>query len=179
MSDALLRRMRKIMELAKRGVGGEQAAAESMLANLMAKHGITLDDLGGDAVERHWHEFSFSSAQEGTILAQCVFRVRGTGEVSIKRRPKSRSKVYHELSRAEHAQVVLMYAILRKAWAEEVDKLETAFIHINRLYSKTERTDDEPAPERTPEEAARMKQIAAMMMAMPKANLHVAIEGGE
>ena len=178
-SEALMRRIGKIKALAERGVDGEQAAAQAMLESILARHNLTLADIEDAAPKRNWVEVEFKGRYERQLMSQVIRKVRQhAGDLSIKVRPKARSRFYVELSAAEHVEVEFVFELMRKALAEEFDKVTMAFIHRNRLYGPaSERDEDEPVPEQTPEERARLRQIAAMADVMNPVNVRKAIKG--
>ena len=179
-SEAIMRRIGKIKALAERGVDGEQAAAQSMLENILARHNLTLFDIEDTAPARKWVEVSFSGKYERMLIAQVIRKVRQhAGDLPIRQIKKTRSRFYVELSAAEHVEVEFIFELMRKGLAEEFDKVTMAFIHANRLFGPARERDDDEDDEpdtRTPQERARMRQIAAMAMYMNPVQVNRAIE---
>lgn len=180
-NDKLMRRIAKILALAERGEAGEKDTAQAMLANILKKHGLTLDDIE-DKPARKWVEVTFSGAHEKKLMFQIVRKVtQATGALSYKFLKKTRSRVYVELSPAEHVEVEFMFEVMKKALADEFDKVLTAFIHTNQLYGPSAKSDDddddEDEPELTHEQRARQRQIAHMAMGMSKVDVRKAIKG--
>jgi hypothetical protein len=164
-SEALMRRIGKIKALAERGVDGEQAAAQSMLENILARHNLTMADIEDEKPVRHWVEVEFVGKHERTLMTQVICKIAGvSGGVPIRQRKGTRSRFYVELSAAEHVEVEFVFELMR-----------TAFIHRNRLFGPVRDKDDAPEPEITPEERARLRQIAAMAEAMNPVNVRKAI----
>lgn len=178
-TEALMRRLHKIKALAERGVDGEQAAAQAMLENILTRHNLTLADIEDAAPHRQWVEVSFVGKHERFLMSQVIRKVRQhAGDLPIRQRKRARSCYYVELSAAEHVEVEFVFELMRKALADEFDKVTTAFIHRNKLLGPSiVRDDDEPIPEKTPEERARLRQIAAMMDVMNPVKVHKAIAG--
>lgn len=176
-SDAAMRKIKKILALAERGVDGEREAAQSMLANLLVKHNLTIEDIAGEGQKREWVELSFSGEQEETLLNQIVRKVRNDNDLYTIKNKRVRTKQKYELSAAEHVEVEFLFSILKNALGIELDKMVTAFIYKNKLFAhKNEDTeDDEPDVELTPEQRARAAQIMEMMLHMPSVNIHKAI----
>jgi hypothetical protein len=174
-SDALMRRIGKIKALADRGVDGEQAAAQSMLENILARHNLTMADIEDAKPVRHWVEVEFSGKHERTLMTQVICKVAGvSGGVPIRQRKGTRSRFYVELSAAEQVEVEFVFELMRRALADEFDKALIAFIHRNSLFGPAGECD-EPTPERSPEERARLRQISAMAEAMNPVNVRKAI----
>jgi len=176
-SEALMRRIGKIKALAERGVDGEQAAAQSMLNNILARHNLTMADIEDEAPIRNWVEVHYSGRHELTLMFQIIRKVAQLpGSISYRKRKRVRTSLSVQLSAAEHVEVEFLFALMSKALADEFDKVVSAFIFRNRLYGpRNEKDDDEPEPERTPEERARMRQIAAMADMMNPVNVRKAI----
>lgn len=175
-SEALLRRIGKIKALAERGIDGEQLAAQAMLANILARHSLTLADIEDEKPARRWVEVQFMGKHERTLMTQVICKVaRVSGGVTIRQRKGTRSRYYVELSAAEHVEVEFVFELMRKALADEFEKALTAFIHRNNLFGPARDEDDAPPPQRTPEELARLRQIAAMAEAMNPVNVRKAI----
>jgi len=176
-SEALMRRIGKIKTLAERGVDGEQAAAQSMLENILARHSLRMADIEAPARARKWVEVSFSGKHERSLMTHVILKVRQEpGSLQIKQRKRARSSYYVELSTVEHVEVEFVFELMRKALAEEMDKVLSAFIFRNRLYGPSEVQDDnKPRPEQTPEERARLRQIAAISGFMNPVNVRKAI----
>lgn len=168
-SDALLRRIGKIKALAERGVGGEKDTAQAMLDTILARHGLTLDDIESKPA-RKWVEVSFSGEHERLLMLQIIRKVTQQGDLMIKRRPRARSRLYVELSPVEQVEVEFMFEVMKAALAKEMEKMTMAFIHANNLFGpRAERDDDEDdsdEQEITPERRAELRQIAAMAMAI-------------
>ena len=72
--DEALDKIRKVYELANRGVGGEREAAKARLDELMKKYGITLEELDSETEEVHFYHLHGNRNHE--IFAQ-VSATRG------------------------------------------------------------------------------------------------------
>ena len=176
-SEALMRRIGKIKALAERGIDGEQDAAQSMLANILARHNLTMADIEDATPAREWVEVSFSGKHERSLMTHVILKVRQEpSSFQIKQRKRARSSYFVELSSVEHVEVEFLFELMRKALAEEMDKVLSAFIFRNNLYGPSSVSDDDKTrPEQTPEERARLRQIAAMSEFMNPVNVRKAI----
>lgn len=173
----LLRRLGKLKELAERGERGEKAAAESMLANILKKHGLTLEDIEARPA-RKWVEVSFVGEHERVLMGQIIRKVTQQRTFYIRRPKKARSRFYVELSPVEQVEVEFMFEVMRAALADEMEKILSAFIFTNKLFGP--RADEPAADEKddsTLEEQARIRQIAHMSMMMSPVNVTKAIKG--
>lgn len=155
---------RKLYALQLHGVGGEAANARQMLARLMEREGIALDNLVDAKKEQR--AFSFTTKRHKALIMQVVSSVVGRGQMFHYK--GERGKVYAKLTAMEHAEVSLKVDHYWLLWKQEVAMFYEAFVHANKLgakLSEEERTEAEPK-ERTPEELERMRQLMAKMNAV-------------
>lgn len=176
-SEALMRRIGKIKALAERGIDGEQVAAQSMLEKILTRHNLTMAEIEDEKPIRNWVEVEFSGRHERTLMTQVICKVgQLTTGLTIRQKKGTRSRFYVQLSPAEHVEVEFVFELMRKALAEEMEKVLSAFIFRNNLYGPSPvRDDDKPRPEQTTEERARLRQIAAMSEFMSPVNVRKAI----
>ena len=80
MSDALQKRLEALLQLTKRGVGGEAVNAKAALDRLLEKHGMTLADIADDQAETVW--FAYRTRGERTILFHLASRVTGNWDLT-------------------------------------------------------------------------------------------------
>lgn len=180
-SEALMRRIGKIKALAERGVDGEQVAAQAMLESILARHNLTLADIEDEKPARKWVEVSFSGENEKMLMDQIIRKVTQQREFYIKRIPKTRSRYFVELAPAEHVEVEFLFALMKAAFAKEVENLMMAFLHTNKLFGppreKADDEDEDDEPQLSPERRAELRRIAAMSMYMNPVTVTKAIKG--
>lgn len=126
-------KVRKLQALAERGVGGEKVNAQRMLEKLLARHGLTLEDLADERRETRW--FPAPTKFDVRLAAQILAKVCNTddpGVYSSKSRPK---QVGVDVTPAEAIEFELHYDTLRKALTEHFRDAFSAFIQANRLFS--------------------------------------------
>lgn len=169
-------KLQKLLALARQGVGGEKDNAQSVLDKLLAKHGLTIEDLDDAAEPRTKRWFKFKGEQERTLLAHCVLATLGSGwDGSAWRR--GRGERGYELTNAEFAQVDLLFSIHRRALAEFIEKqmksVMVAYLSTNRLYSQ-DGDRDAAASELTPED---LQAILGLMAGLRPTPVHRAITG--
>jgi hypothetical protein len=177
LTDAIMRRLVTIRKLAESGDRGEQATAQSMLANILARHNLTLDDIDAVKPVRTWVELSFVGEYEKVLLKQIIFKVRQQGEFNVRRAPRTRSRIEVELSAKEHVEVEFMFGMMKAAFAKEVDNLMHAFLHTNQLFGPRSETrdDKDDEPELSPERRSEILRIAQMSMLMSPVKVNKAI----
>ncbi len=137
MSAAPIERMKKILALARRGVGGEKTTAEAMLQRLMSKYNLTLADLEDQAAERVRRWFKCRNKRERALLTQITAFVLQSREFdfwSAKNAPGERAV---SLTPLEFAEVDVRYESCKRALKQELQKAEArvylAFIQANNL----------------------------------------------
>lgn len=130
-------KLRKLLALAERGEGGEKDNAQRMLEKMLARHGLTIEDLVNDCREIRW--FSMTNSYDRQLAAQIMSKIcncSSAGLYTSKSRPK---KIGVEVSPAEAIEFELHYDTLRKALVEHFDVAFSAFVQANRLFPSTPR----------------------------------------
>lgn len=133
MDTKILNRMRKLLALAERGVGGEKVNAERMLRNTLAKYDMTLDDLADDEIQSF--KLTWSKADHKEILWQIIFRVLNKGGESIKYRARAGYRYIHlEMTKAENVEIMELYGRMKTAWDKDRKEIMLAFVWKHELY---------------------------------------------
>lgn len=133
--DATRGRLERLLELARRGVGGEAETAQAMLLRLLDANGLTMADLEAISAPE-WHEFDFVGHQFKDLLYQLATHVLDTRDTQIRRH--SDPGVTMAIIMCTHAQATeirVAFSVYQPALAREFDAALTAFIHVNELYS--------------------------------------------
>jgi hypothetical protein len=163
--------MKKILALARRGVGGEKATAEAMLQKLLAKYSMTVADLESEAQPVTRREFKYATEYERRLLAQIVAFVLGTRTPDLWRR-RGKKILFAELTALQFAEVDVRYTSYRAALRKELDKATervfSAFIHSNDL-GVASNDDDAGASD---VDMAELAAIMALMQTMRPIPIH-------
>ena len=171
-NERTLARMRKLLALARQGVGGEAENAERFLRKTLAAHGMTMDDLAAGEEVRSRVTLTYSTDFERKLTIQVLAKVLN----GIDGRPiytRGRKKLYAvDLTPAEHAEVVMHIDILKPVLKRHMDIAFNAFVQANRLY-RERREDDCADGDMDDDEAAR---LLSMMAACERVDVHKAIE---
>lgn len=160
--ERLLDRLSKLRALADRGTGGEKANAEARLRYLMAKHGVSEDDL--EDTKESTFFIPYKTHYEMLLIGQLAYMHLGPGHcggcvgTQTGRRHK---KVSVHCSPAKYIEIEADFDFYRHAWAEEVDTFYTAFLSKNQLFPPDELAGDSAEDEQPDEE--QMAKISAMM----------------
>lgn len=155
-----LSRMQKLLVLAKRGVGGEAANAERFLAKMLEKHGMTLADIDSEAKHRSKVTLKYGSSNERELILQIVSKVLDSDEFTVWKY-KGEKGLIVELTTAEHAEVVMHYAVLAPALERHMRRAFRAFIQSNRLFPSTPDVRDGDRPKSDREEDYLVAQMMA------------------
>lgn len=140
-NERILSKLRKLLALARQGVGGEKDNAQSVLEKLLARHNLTLEDLDDEHQEQETYWFKPVSDQEHGLLVQCVATTVPSWDGSvwrmIKRKATDRT-VGVKLTAAQFAEVDLLFTIHRRAFAdflaEQTKNVLRAYVEVNNLY---------------------------------------------
>lgn len=171
-----IERMKKILALARRGVGGEKVTAEAMLAKLLDKYGMTVEDLEGEqhAIERHW--FTYRTEIERKLLVQIVANVLNSSAITRWKR-RGKRMIGFDLTAFQHAEVDVRYEAYRKPLQKELEKatsrIYSAFVQANDLGVDRSDDDDHPRPEVDMDE---LMAIMALMRTMKPTPVHRQLE---
>lgn len=175
---APIERMKKILALARRGVGGEKATAEAMLARLMEKYKLTIADLDDRATERTKRWFKCKNETEQRLLLQIASAVLGRRDVSMWKLPGTRERAL-ELSPLEYAEVDVRFEACKPALRAELKKAERrvflAFVHANDLGVSSDDDDRDS----TPVDMGELAAIMGLMQSMKPVQVHRQITQGE
>ncbi len=178
--DRIKSKLHKLLALARQGVGGERDNAQSVLNKLLARHGLTVDDLDDESAKREIRWFTPKNDHERTLLAHCVAATLGKawdGKAWFVKRSKARGC---ELTPLEHAQIELLFEVHKKLLAKQIRKQAemglTAYLSTNRLYAQdADRNDSEPCPL----SAADIASIQAIMAGMRPTPVHKPLPAGQ
>lgn len=170
-----IERMKKILALARRGVGGEKTTAEAMLNKLLNKYGMTVADLeGGDHVAMR-REFKYTTEYDRRLLRQVVAFVLDTRSFTSWKRTGKKIMLF-DLTALQYAEVDIRYtayrAQLRKELAKATDRIYLAFIHTNDLGVGS--NDDVPPPGDM--DLAELEAVMGLMRTMRPIPIHRQIE---
>lgn len=172
-------RLNKLLAMSQSGTDHERKIARQMLDKLMAKHGVSEDDLTGNVVgktEPQWFKWKF--AWQRKLLFQIVYMVTAPRDV-VNGTNKHQGKNAHgfELSRVEYIQIQYLYDVLSKSYKLQLDDFFEAFVRKNEIFPDSSAVKPEKM---SPEDYERQKRIRKMgtgITATPKngigRNLHL------
>lgn len=115
--ETIKAKLKKILALAEKGVGGERLNAQRTLKRLLDYHGLTLSDLT-DTPKPTLQRFVFQTYLERELLFGCFARMTANnGRVKYR---QARKYVYFELTNLQAAELNNMYRYYRKLLKEVI-----------------------------------------------------------
>lgn len=141
-TERIKEKLRKLLELARQGVGGEKDNAQSILDKLLTKHGLTLDDLDPDVAPVESCEFRFGDKWEYDLLIQVIYLVLQTQTIFYREERRNSKKFCIKATKARKLEIDLAYNLYREALKKEQQRLFVAFIHKNRIFGPGADKDD-------------------------------------
>lgn len=129
-------KLKKLLALAERGVGGEKDTAARMLAKLLEKHGLSLDDLTGEAASLYW--FPVRGDYEKRLFCQILAMVTNDRTPETYTEKSARGKVGIMVNPGQAIEFDLHFNVLRKALAENLDIAFSAFVQANRIFPQSD-----------------------------------------
>lgn len=128
--------LKKLRELALRGVGGEKATAEAMLQKLMKKYGIGETEL--DESIRKVVVFKYHGEAEKRLLKQIAYKITNEWSFNSYRYTASgrpcRTDLGIECTEAERVQISFLFDFYTKLYKKETEFFLSAFIQKHRLF---------------------------------------------
>jgi len=175
MDENLKKRLLKLVELARRGVGGEKEAAEAALERVLAAAGISraeLERLQGVG-DRKWRLFRYEGELEEILLKQTAFMVLEpeNGHISTSRLPQQDDdgEIFLQVSDAEYIEISVAFSVFKKALKDEIKITFDAFLHKNEIFSKRESNAERR--ELTDDEKKNMASMVLRMHTMDRVNV--------
>ena len=137
--EELLRRLERVKALAERGVGGEKENAEALLNRLMAKYGISEEDIE-DTAERDYF-IRYHNFWERKLIVQIAYKHLGNGHCcgtvgTQSGRPHK--KICVTCTPAQYIEIETDFEFYKAAWEEELAIFYSAFISKNDIFPPPE-----------------------------------------
>lgn len=152
-------RLKKLLNLAHHGIQGEKQNAQSLLATLMKKHGVTLDELTDEKKEMQWHKYT--NPMQKKLLRQIMYCV--TGEQDFYKSKQKKSHLGLNATASENLEINLRFHLLSRALQKELEICYKAFVQVNHLFPENETTSAEDDDQLDMEE---MKRLYFAMLGM-------------
>ena len=146
-----IEKLRKIKELAEKGVGGEREAALETYARLKALYNISDDLITEPELSNHY--FKFESEVMKRLLHQVIYSVCGSEQIYTIH--GLRKQLYVRCTDFEAAEIGLLYDVYKHELKKTLKAAYLAFINANDIFpdenvrvppikrEKTELTEEE------------------------------------
>lgn len=163
--ELIIEKLRKIRTLSEKGIDGEAEAAKRSLEKLLAKYGLTVEDLSLEV--RKERIFKAKTDNEKAVFLMCCFKLIGAEETqkaySFKGKP---NEFYLELTDYEYAELSQLYAFHKRNMNREFEKMKTdfqkAYQYKYNLYA-SKRASSDTGKEISGDEMMRIFKYAAEM----------------
>jgi len=126
-------RLKKLLALAERGIGGEKITAEKKLMEMLEKHGMRIEDILDDSMGVRDYYIRFSNDMERKLLIQISAAVAGA-DVDVWNSLKKRMTLIIETTPSNFAEIDLKFEAYKKALKEEIATLYNAFLYKHSLF---------------------------------------------
>ncbi len=133
--ERLQAKLRKLMALAERGVGGEKDNARRMLEKMLARHGMTMADLSEEKRQMFW--FKHDTDVERSLGQQISAKVLNTSDYDVYcvyKNKRKRKQFGVMLTPSEAVEFELHYDALRKSLADHMRIAYSAFVQANNIF---------------------------------------------
>lgn len=160
--ETIIEKLKKVKELAERGEAGEAMAAKALLLKLLAKHGLTLEDIEDDV--KHSYLFKYTFAREKTVMLQCISKITDDSKLSYSYRKDKRKEFWVDLTEWQYIEAKDMIEFhikqFRKDLEMKMDAFLSAYLSKHHLFADSAESGDSKL---TPEELAEfLRQYEGM-----------------
>lgn len=162
-SDALRERLRKLLELARRGVGGEAENAARFLAKLLKKHGLIVEDLDDAHTKPSPCSFKFKGSEEEALVLMILCSIARSDSLMVQVRGRTLTAL---LTPGQKIEAELTVEPLLRDWREQRQRLMHAFVLTNRLMDGI--PDDAKDRARKPLDPKEVEKLLAMVRGMDR-----------
>lgn len=174
--ESVLAKIKKLLALSERGVGGEAVNARRALENLCSKYGIQkLDDLFDTSKKKYTFEIG-RIKWHMQLFISCLKSVVDITDMTYSK--PTRSSIRIELTTMEHAEVLSLYNWHKANYEHELETFtadfRTAYIFKHHLYNDKEVKGNKT--ELTPSDSIRLMRLSALVDTMSSATYHKQIE---
>ena len=129
----------KVLALARRGIDGEKRNAEKMLAKMLKKEGLTLEDLLSESEEKEYVKFSFRTSMEKKLLLQLAWKL-GIESYALMDM-SGLARVFYEMGEADRARDLSAKVMKRLEKHKTVEDIRRAY--YNHFVCMKEGTKEE------------------------------------
>ena len=129
--ENLLRKLRAILEMSRRGTKNEKVIAAKKLHLFLVKHNLDISDIDPANRDEYW--FSYRTQFERKLLFQIEYMLTNNVEGFYYKLPGKR-KIGFLLTKAEHIEMDRLYKFWRNELANEFERCFNAFVQANKIF---------------------------------------------
>ena len=161
--ETIIEKLKKVKELMDRGEEGEALAAKNLLFKLLAKHGLTLDDITDDVKKSYLFKYVF--AREKRMMLQCISKVADDPKLRYSHQNDKKKEFWVDLTEWQYIEVSDMIEFhvkqFRKEMELKMDAFLGAYINKHNLFAESSEPGESTL---TPEELAEfLRQYEGMV----------------
>lgn len=168
MNDIINEKLRKIVELATRGVGGEKINAQRIAERELAKLGMTINEFISDTSIDEYI-ISYRGKVQRKLLIQIIANVLDNADKFNGIYAKGQ-KAKVTCSKSEYAEIITKFNVLKKDFESEFDVFFLAFVNRNNLWSNITKYDENNEP--SAKEKMRHFRAAQMAQSINQSSIH-------
>lgn len=169
--ESVIEKIRKVLQLASGGTGGERLAAQKKLNELLNKHGLTINDVNDETIQTYW--FPFRTKEEERLIMQIWGRVMQTSKLKGYKRGKS---LGFELTKIQAVDMECLFNAHKKEMKKHLEIALTAYFFSNDLAPSGGSVSEK---EFSKEERNELERIWAMMETIKPLAIHKQIGKGK
>lgn len=162
--------VKKVYELALRGVDGEKEAAMRKFRDLCEKYDLNPEDFESKKVEKHFLYLTYKNQQ---FFKQVIASELGR-DFTMYYVDGHRYHRYLECTASQFAIIVAKFEFYWDDYQKQLEQFYEAYVHKNELTMSSD-PNEEPEP-MTPEERQRMWEIMQKMSGIDKVTMRKRIE---
>ena len=129
--ENLLRKLRAILEMSRRGTKNEKIIAAEKLHLFLAKHNLDISDIDTENKDEYW--FSYRTKFEKRLLFQIEYMITNDTE-GIYYKSVGKRELGFRLTRVEHIEMDRLYKFWRNELVNEFERCFNAFIQANKIF---------------------------------------------
>jgi hypothetical protein len=154
--ETIIQKLKKIQELAEKGIEGEAKAAKIMLDKFLLQHNLTLDDIKQEKKEKRL--FKYVTVHERSVMINCISKVLDDPKMTYSWYKNKKKEFFVEMTDWQYieAQDLIKFHIkqFRKELKKKLEALTRAYIHNHNLFSETQ--SDGEGKKLSPEEISEI-----------------------
>lgn len=184
MNEATKRRLGKIVELAKQGIGGEKTAALRMVKAMCREHDLDFDEVMQADERMYEYAFKYRTSDEHQLAKQIAFKY-----ATCAAQPQVWNRTYYKeiivkCTAAQYIETAYAMGIYLREYRKQkklvISDLAGAFTIKNHIYPDwPDDDDDDGRPELTDEQRAAAWRRAKLVDTLDHVKITKAIESGK